>query len=74
MTNNTEKIADFFLQEKGYFFLARLCLKVGRDLTKIAPEESKDPGLLEKIGGAAEELGVSREEFNRAVNSAEVSV
>ncbi|MBU0476606.1 hypothetical protein KKB68_01180 [Patescibacteria group bacterium] len=74
MIDTVEKITNSFLEKKGYFFLARLSLKVGKDLTKISLQEIRDPKTLERIRGAAIDLGMDREEFNQIINSVRVFV
>jgi len=67
MANEVKQFIDFFQEKRGYFFLARLCLKVGRDLTKIEESAPAEPELLGRIEKAAKELGVSEGELNEAI-------
>jgi len=63
MANKIKKLVDIFEGTRGYFFLARLCLKVGQDITKIKEDDLEQPELLEKVEHEAEKLGISRSEL-----------
>lgn len=47
--------------------MARLCLKVGRDLTEIKDDTAEDPELFAKIITITKELGVSDKEIEEAI-------
>ena len=66
-TNKIPQLIDFLEKIKGYFFLARLCLKVGRDLTEIKTDDPEDPELLGKVKQAAKELGALDTELEKSL-------
>ena len=51
-------MVDFLARTRGYFFLARPCLKVGQDITRVREEDIEDAGLILKIQQAMGSLGV----------------
>ncbi|MDD5145415.1 MAG: hypothetical protein PHF44_00990 [Candidatus Pacebacteria bacterium] len=67
MPNKITQLVNRLIERRGYFFMARLCLKVGRDLTEIKDDTAEDPELFAKIITITKELGVSDKEIEEAI-------
>lgn len=69
--NKIAQLVAFFEQKRGYIFLAKLCLRTGKDLTKIKASDPEDIELLKRVKAVAKELGVTEAEIESGLQTKE---